>query len=265
MGQRKDHEFIEIDNPRISVVLAGTPEQVRRLIPDAENGLLSRFIFYSIPFHRGIRNVFATDDISRSKSAIFKRLGEEFMHLLNEFVQQGDFVIVLTEQQQFHFVEWLTRLNNECCDEVDNGMQGIVRRLGLIAFRMMMLFTAIRAFEAPQPNVKAQDGTITLICSDTDFNTVLCMCEILLYHSVHIYLKLQPKDKQNELPAIEFGVNARRYKLYHNLPEEFDKSIYDQIVSEMNENASTASKWLDRFIQDKRLIRTSKGFYKKIK
>lgn len=264
MSRRKDHEFIEIDNPRISVVLAGTPEQVQRLIPDAEDGLLSRFIFYSIPFHRGIRNVFATDDISRSKSTIFKRLGEEFLHLLNEFIQRGNFVIVLTEQQQLHFVEWLTRLNNECCDEVDNGMQGIVRRLGLIAFRMMMLFTAIRAFEATQPNVKAQDGTVNLICSDTDFNTVLCMCEILLYHSVHIYLKLQPKDKQNELPAIESGVNARRYKLYHNLPEEFDKSIYDRIVSEMNENASTASKWLDRFIQDKRLIRTSKGFYQKI-
>ena len=45
MSRRKDREHLEIDNPRISVVLAGTPEQVRHLIPDAENGLLSRFIF----------------------------------------------------------------------------------------------------------------------------------------------------------------------------------------------------------------------------
>ena len=86
MSRRKDREYVEIDNPRLSVVLAGTPEQVRRLIPDAENGLLSRFIFYFIPFRRGIRDVFATDDVSRSKYSIFKMLGEEFIHLLNNFM-----------------------------------------------------------------------------------------------------------------------------------------------------------------------------------
>ena len=108
------------------------------------------------------------------------------------------------------------------------------------------------------------DGRIILECSEDDFNTVLCLCETLLYHSIHIYLKLQPKTSCNVLPDIESGVNARRYALYHKLPDEFDKSIYDRIVSEMNENVSTASKWIDKFIQDKRLKRTSKGYYQKI-
>lgn len=264
MSRRKDREYLEIDNPRISVVLAGTPEQVRHLIPDAENGLLSRFIFYFIPFRRGIRDVFATDDIGHSKHTIFKNIGNEFLHLLDKFMEQGSFVIVLPTHLQHRFVEWLARLNDECCDEVDNGMQGIVRRLGLIAFRMMMLFTAIRAFDNPLSQSRAPDGRIILECSEVDFNTVLCLCEILLYHSVHIYLKLQPKNSCNVFPDFESGVNARRYALYHKLPDEFDKSIYDRIVSEMNENASTASKWIDKFIQDKRLKRTSKGYYQKI-
>ena len=34
------------------------------------------------------------------------------------------------------------------------------------------------------------------------------------------------------------------------LPDEFDKSVYDRIVSEMNENPNTAAKWIDKFIQD---------------
>ena len=261
MSRRKDHEYIEIDNPRLSVVLAGTPEQVHRLIPDAENGLLSRFIFYFIPFRRGIRNVFTTDDVTRSKYAIFKILGEEFMHLLNTFMNQGSYVIVLPTHLQHRFVEWLTRLNDECCIEVDNGMQGIIRRLGLIAFRMMMVFTAFRAFGQSQPQARSPDGSIILECSEEDFNTVLCICEILLYHSIHIYLKLRPTNTRNVLPDIETGVNARRYALYHHLPDEFDKSVYDQTVLDMNENPNTASKWIDRFIQDKRLKRTSKGNY----
>lgn len=263
MSRRKDREYLEIDNPRVSVVLAGTPEQISHLIPDAENGLLSRFIFYFIPFRRGIRDVFATDDVTRSKHAVFKIMGDEFLHLLDIFMNQGYFVFVLPTHHQRRFVEWLARLNDECCDEVDNGMQGIVRRLGLIAFRMMMLFTAIRALDSSQPQARTPDGRIILECSEEDFNTVLCICEILLYHSIHIYLKLRLTNNRNVLPNIETGVNARRYALYHKLPDEFDKSVYDRIVSEMNENACTASKWIDKFIQDGRLKRTSKGNYVK--
>lgn len=264
MSRRKDREYLEIDSPRLSVVLAGTPEQVRHLIPDAENGLLSRFIFYFIPFRRGIRDVFATNDVTHSKHAIFKVMGEEFLHLLDTFMNQGSYVIVLPMPLQCRFVKWLTRLNEECCDEVDNGMQGIIRRLGLIAFRMMMLFTAIRTFDKSQPQTRSPDGRIILECSEEDFNTVLCICEILLYHSIHIYLKFRPTNVRNALPDIETGVNARRYALYHNLPDEFDKSVYDQTVLDMNENPNTASKWIDRFIQDGRLKRTSKGNYVKI-
>jgi len=43
-----DGEEREIDNPRLSTVLSGTPEQVKSLIRDAENGLLSRFMFFCI-------------------------------------------------------------------------------------------------------------------------------------------------------------------------------------------------------------------------
>ena len=263
MSRRKDREYLEIDNPRVSVVLAGTPEQIRHLIPDAENGLLSRFIFYFIPFRRGIRDVFATDDVTRSKHAVFKILGDEFLHLLDIFMNQGSFVFALPTHLQHRFVEWLARLNDECCDEVDNGMQGIVRRLGLIAFRIMMLFTSIRAFDSSLPPTRTPDGRIILECSEEDFNTVLCICEILLYHSIHIYLKLRLTNNRNVLPEMETGVNARRYALYHKLPDEFDKSVYDRIVSEMNENPNTAAKWIDKFIQDGRLKRTSKGNYVK--
>ena len=264
MSRRKDREYVEIDNPRLSVVLAGTPEQVRHLVPDAENGLLSRFIFYFIPFRRGIRDVFATDDVTRSKYAIFKILGEEFLHLLNDFMNQGKYIIVLPEHLRSHFIEWLTRLNDECCDEVDNGMQGIVRRLGLIAFRMMMLFTAIRSFDPYYPKTKTSDGTMIIERSETDYHTVICICETLLYHSIHIYMKLQLKSGCNPLPAIESGVKARRYALFNKLPDEFDKTTYDRIVSKMNENPNTASKWIEKFIQDGRLQRTSKGFYQKL-
>ena len=147
LSRRKDREYCEVSNPRVSVALAGTPEQVRKLIPDAENGLMSRFCFYIIRFKRGIRNVFATNDISQSKNAMFKLLGDKFCHLHEEFVRQGNYSFSLPSDLQEHFIEYLSRVNEECCDEVDNKMQGVVRRMGLIAYRIMMVLTAVRHLE----------------------------------------------------------------------------------------------------------------------
>jgi hypothetical protein len=41
-NRRKDHEYRECDLIRLSVVICGTPNQLVRLIPGAENGLFSR-------------------------------------------------------------------------------------------------------------------------------------------------------------------------------------------------------------------------------
>ena len=46
--RRKDREYVELETPRLSALLSGTPKQVSALIPNAENGLFSRFIFYNM-------------------------------------------------------------------------------------------------------------------------------------------------------------------------------------------------------------------------
>jgi len=44
--RKTDRELVEILFTRISALLSGTPKQISSLITDAENGLLSRFLFY---------------------------------------------------------------------------------------------------------------------------------------------------------------------------------------------------------------------------
>ena len=88
--------------------------------------------------------MFTTDDISKSKNMIFKNLGEELYHYQTEFVQSGNYSFSLPSHLQTDFVEHLTQANNKYCDEVDNRIQGVIRRMGLIAFRMMMLLTTLR-------------------------------------------------------------------------------------------------------------------------
>ena len=199
-NRAKDREFYDVDNPRISVVLAGTPEQVCRLTPTAEDGLFSRFAFYFIPFKRGFRNVFATSDVSQSKNAKFKLLGERFLHLRESFIREGNYTFYIPEHLQMQFLKHYESTNDECCDEVGNGMQGIVRRMGLMAYRIMMVLTAVRTFETEMfklPHVP--DGSVHLFCQEEDFRTAMSICDTLLAHSVFIYRKLM-RARRHSVP-----------------------------------------------------------------
>ncbi len=265
MSRRKDKEYNDIENPRISVVLAGTPEQVRRLIPSSEDGLLSRFAIYNIPFKRGIRNVFATSDVSQSKNAKFRILGDRFMHLQESFMRQGEYTFYVPSHLQMQFVAFLRQINDECCDEVDNNMQGIVRRLGLMAYRIMMVLTAVRTLDLDIFKLKpSADGTIHLLCEERDYTTAMDICTTLLYHSVFIYRKLAGLEQRLSTDRQEKGVAARRNAFFDLLPPSFTKKDYDTLVEEQGENASTASKWIDIFIREHRLRRTGQGNYSKI-
>lgn len=265
LSRRKDREYCEVSNPRVSVALAGTPEQVRRLIPDAENGLMSRFCFYIIRFKRGIRNVFATSDISQSKNTMFRILGDRFCHLHEEFVNHGSYSFSLPSALQEQFIEYLSRVNEECCDEVDNRMQGIVRRMGLIAYRIMMVLTAVRHLENVY-NVQADsNGIIQLVCQESDYFVAMNICDTLLYHAVFIYRNLSGnQSKQTSSALQETGVAARRNTLYNMLPETFTKKDYDAAVLALGENGSTAAKWIEAFIRSDKLRRIEQGKYRKI-
>lgn len=264
LSRRKDREYCEVANPRVSVALAGTPEQVRRLIPDAENGLMSRFCFYIIRFKRGIRNVFATSDISQSKNAMFKLLGDKFCHLHENFVRQGNYSFSLPSDLQEHFIEYLSRANEECCDEVDNKMQGVVRRMGLIAYRIMMVLTVVRHLD----NVihkSSSDETVQLVCHEFDYSVAMSICDTLLYHAVFIYQNLSGnQSKRFNTVSQETGVYARRNTLYNMLPDTFTKKDYDAAVLTLGENGSTANKWIEAFIKDGKLSRIEQGKYRKI-
>lgn len=47
MFRRKDNEHIEVEDPHLSIALSGTPKQVHNMMPDVENGLFSRFLYYA--------------------------------------------------------------------------------------------------------------------------------------------------------------------------------------------------------------------------
>ncbi len=251
-NRRKEREYVEIQNPRLSVVLAGTPRQIRNLIPDAENGLFSRFIMYRAELKMEWENVFARR--AMSDDAYYNALGEEFYTLYTRLKNLNYAVeFVLTDDQQRQFNELFEKWQLEVTDECGIGITPSVRRMGLIAYRIAMILSALRL--DPHGHIPP-----TITCKDIDFGFALDTVDILLGHVAEIYAELPSieEDEVEELLPIELSfLNA--------LPDKFDGKIYVEKASELFIPKRTAQRYIQNFIKQKKITKVKHSQYEKSK
>ena len=99
-----DGEEKEIETPRLATVLSGTPEQVKSLIKDAENGLLSRFLFYCINSTPEWLDGFDGYGEDSSLEEEFDQLGQRFEAFTKVLVERSKvmFRLSIVQQQEFN-------------------------------------------------------------------------------------------------------------------------------------------------------------------
>src|SRR5574344_1299174 len=133
-NRRKDREFVEINNPRLSALLSGTPRQVSALIPSAENGLFSRFIFYFMHVRPVWNDVFANSS-DQTLDSYFNQLGMQFFDLYKHLECQAEPIrFCLTSGQQQAFNTYFSQTQNQYLCLYGADYLATVRRLGLITF-----------------------------------------------------------------------------------------------------------------------------------
>jgi len=248
-NRRKDREYVELETPRLSALLSGTPKQVSALIPNAENGLFSRFIFYYMNILPVWKDVFAGDD-KTSLDDYFKQLGTQFLNFYKTLQNLPDpirFSLTKAQQQQFNAYFAETQNQYLCLCGID--YLATVRRLGLITFRIAMILTTLRLMSHFVP-------TVPLICSDLDFNTAIEIVKILIQHAAKVF---------NALPAEQVSptTNNPRMSLYQSLPSQFDKQTYIALATRLQIPESTANKWLTKFVSSNLLTKQAHGNYLK--
>ena len=103
-NRRTDREYQEVSRSYLSVLLSGTPAQVKPLIPTAENGLFSRQNFYYMPRVTQWADQFGEDEVDVDEE--FRLMGNEWKNTLDELTLRGLFTLKLTHAQhkQFNFL-----------------------------------------------------------------------------------------------------------------------------------------------------------------
>ncbi len=248
-NRRKDREYVEIDMPRLSALLSGTPKQVSALIPNAENGLFSRFIFYFMNIRYEWKDVFAGES-GQTLDNYFDHLGAQF-HELHKCLESQDkpmrFCLTVSQQQQFNNYFEQTQIQYiELCGE---DYIGTVRRLGLITFRIAMILTTLRIMD---------NGELRspLVCSDTDFNIAMGMVKVLVQHAAHVFQQL-PTDTTAKVQP------NQKQQFLNMLPTEFDRQTYLSVAQKLNIPAKTAEKQIARFAKTGLINHYAQNQYRK--
>ncbi len=244
-ARKLNNELGEIDNPRLSILLSGTPGQFQKLIKSIDNGLFSRFMFYTFAGKRVWRDVSPAGKTNLTTH--FEALSERVFSMANT-INSNAINFELTQSQWSTLnSEFSQRLEaiNQFDDDDDAG--GSVLRLGLITFRIAMLLSVVRAASA---------GTISenIICSDIDFTSALTISGIYMQHALFMMDTL-PKTASTK-------PNAAR--LYDALPIEFQRKEAVSIGARMNIRRSVDT-YLSEFVAIDKLekITGRVGWYKK--
>lgn len=210
---------IEIETPKISFVTSGTMKQLLNFIPSTENGLYSRYIYYTYQQKPLFRNPWETDD---NYEDIFKKFGKELLEIY-DFYDRYDsdnktinYTFSLTDKQKEKFMKkFPLDLNDTIAHANGNDINASFYRLGLITYKFAMILSILRNYDKRKDNIF--DGIHNnIICEDIDFEIALKLFDVYLKHMKLIYENMGGKDE------VKFKQNSTE-QMFNELPSIFTR------------------------------------------
>ena len=248
--RRKGNEQVELLQPKLSTVLSGTPRQIASLIPDTENGLFSRFIFYYVDFKLTWLNVFASGN-ETSIDEVFDGIGSRILDLYQN-LNNTEVRFSLTSRQKEAFNSYFQNAQLHYHSKLGDDFIASVRRMGLITYRIAMVLSVIRMIDE-------DDFPALLYCHDGDFECAIIISRTLLQHTERVYTELSNHDLCR--PAGQ-GQN-RRSQLLELLPDEFGTSTAQELAAKLNIPRRTVERYLAEWNKEGILTKVAFGQYLK--
>lgn len=243
---RKTEDLVRIEEPKLSLVMSGTPDQLQPLIQSKENGLFSRFAYYSFSETQPWGDVF---EVTENLDEVFLKTGKEAIYRIygDLYTRETELEFQFTEIQKQRF----NSIMSEICSIVQNHHPKIfdsnVKRHGIIFFRICMILTALR-------NHNNLNKMERLICCDEDFQTAYKIVRILLYHALEVLYLMGEKG----LPALDENILSR-------LDSPFERKEAQRIGMNFNVPIRTLDYKLKQWLRKNIIRKVSHGKYEKLR
>ena len=256
--RRQNNEFIEIREPRISMLLSGTPNQVSPLLRNRENGLMSRFACYvvnsRIGFNDDVWDVEAEGNIA-SEAILYDRLATELGDRYLWMSEAGHECFFYLTNAQLKTIKRMFRSEYDVYSgEFSDLFDGTLKRMPVIMKRIGMILTGLR-LDMNQPLPERVE------CSDEDFQTILLIGHKLLMHAAMVF-QMMPEIKAT--PMGEIAGNMLQRQFFEMLPTAFTKQDAVKQAEVLGVPSRTMERWLAKSIQSAEIKRITIGSYQKL-
>jgi len=256
--RRQNNEFIEIQDPHISMVLSGTYNQLAPLIKSRENGLMSRFACYVVTERADFMDeAWDSDDANVNANANYAMVDKMAEQLGALYLQQVNadhkcyFSFTDAQRQQ---VKRMFRA------EFDNYAQAYgvefdqtLKRMPVIMKRFGMVLSGLR-LDPSQPLPEKVE------CSDDDFKTVMLLGHKLLMHAAATYNLLPILSTPT--PEAPSG-SLMQKQFLDSLPTDFSWTQVQDLASATGTSIKTVEHWIAKNVQSGSIQRIKQGEYRK--
>lgn len=189
---KADKEPVEIESPRLALMMSGTPDQLARFIRTIEDGMYSRFLFYIL---RSDCKWKSQSPLSKKGSIDIRELFDDMAERLkvNFFNSSGREVMINFTREQWEKHDRLFGAELAVMAAEGNpNMTAIVFRGGLIVMRVAMVLCGLRMLEA---GWQVTEYT----CPDEDFDCAMNIVQTCMKHSTNITTILIEKSSRNRM------------------------------------------------------------------
>jgi hypothetical protein len=245
--RKTNSEHLEVMNPKMAIVITGTPSQIPKLFHSNQDGLLSRFTIISGTASLVWKDVQPCDSCL-PLNKLFEGKAAEY-YKLYEFFKDRNLEVKFTKEQ------W-NLLNETGAQRLDHSnLQGgenatsIAKRHGIMTARIASIFSAIRYFES---NL----SSAVIVCSDEDFKIASWMVEQSYENCIELF---------KDLPGERNDVDERMEEVYEALPSKFKPKEIAFLYKTLNLSKRTMERILSRLRKSGKLISVKKGEYEKVK
>ena len=240
-SRKTNLEYSEIKQPKFSLALTGTPNQLDLLMTSVQDGLFSRCLFYSFNVEPKWKTTY-TSGLIRSNEEIFEDYSAD---LCDKFKSNTNQKFSMTKEQGIKLdntFEELLRHNTALYDE---NITGIVYRLGLMCFKIAMTLSAMRF------------NNTEITCSDDDFDTAMCLVkDVYLIHGTNMLNRLTKNSKR---------LNTTQTTLYNWIETKgiFKRAEILEEAKVLGVKDRTLSDILKRFTDFELIEKVSFGVYRR--
>jgi hypothetical protein len=251
-SRKKEDEYIEVEKPRLSVCLTGTPSQVGGLIHSASDGLFSRFLFYAYSSKQKWRDVSTTNKINLT--SYFEEASKKIKNIY-DMLDREEYEFDLPNHHWVLFNERFGSLLEQTDKLTGGDSASSIKRMGLMTYRIALILSVLRSFEGKLP-------MDYISCEDEDFGAAMLLSKIYVQHSIFMFESLKKGDEDGSKTtslAITRFINQIKSNKSHK------RKNLVEIGMNMGIQERTVDLYLKRLVDEKLLYKSEKfgEYYKK--